>query len=88
MVLALEWRATATWILSGQEIFYCTFGDGANPPALWAFNLQTKSTRMVHRAGVPLARGLALSPSGDSLFFVRMDRQESNIMVADYEVVK
>jgi serine/threonine protein kinase/Tol biopolymer transport system component len=96
MILPMEYRATATWILSGREIFYYTLGDGyytpgegREPVALWAFDLQTRRKRMVHRAGdAPLGRGLALSPDGNSLFFVRLDRSESNIMVADYEVVK
>jgi hypothetical protein len=85
----MEFLSTGTWILSGHEIFYSTRGDSIEPAALWAFDVQTRRKRMVYRADdAPLGRGLALSPDGKLLFFVRLDRSESNIMVADYEVLK
>jgi len=44
---------------------------------------------MIHAAGdTPLARGLAVSAGGKSVFFAQLDRWQSNIVVADYEVVK
>jgi hypothetical protein len=44
---------------------------------------------MIHNTGhVPLARGLAVAPGGKSVFFAQVDRWQSNIVVADYEVVK
>ena len=44
---------------------------------------------MIHNTGdVPLARGLALAPGGKSVSFAQVDRWQSNIVVADYEVVK
>ena len=89
MLLPLEYRATATWLLSGQEIIYSTFGDTSTPSAVWAFDLTTRRTRLIHNTGaVPLARGLALAPGGKSVFFAQIDRWQSNIVVADYEVVK
>ena len=37
---------------------------------------------------VPLARGLAVSTGGDSVLFAQLDRWQSNIVVADYEIAK
>ncbi len=89
MVLPMEFRATATWSLSGREIFYSAFGDADSSPAVWAFNLQTRQRRIVYDSGdTPLRRGLTLSPDGTTIFFSRLDRWQSNIIVADYEVVK
>ena len=89
MILPMEYLSTGTWILFGREIFYSTRGDSTETAALWAFDVQTRRKRIVHRAGdAPLGRGLALSPDGKLLSFVRLDRSDSNIMVADYEVVK
>jgi Tol biopolymer transport system component len=89
MVLPLEFRATATWILSGREIVYAAFGDAASSPAVWAFNLQTRRKRIVYNSGdTPLRRGLSLSPGGTSIFFARLDRWQSNVIVADYEIAK
>jgi Tol biopolymer transport system component len=88
MILPMEFLSTGTWILWGREIFYSTRGDSTETPALWALDVQTRRKRIVHRAAdAPLGRGLALSPDGKFLFFVRLDRFDSNIMVADYEVV-
>ena len=89
MLLPLEHRATATWVLAGHEIIYSTSGDMDTPAALWAFDLETRRKRMIHSTGdVPLARGLALSPEGTSVLFAQLDRWQSNIVVADYEFVK
>ena len=87
MLLPLELLAAATWVVSSREIFYCDLAEG-KAAGLWAFNLETRRKRQVHSTDAPLARGLALSSSGDSLLFVRTDRLESNIMVANYTVVK
>jgi Tol biopolymer transport system component len=88
MILPMEYLSTGTWILCGREIFYSTRGDSTETAALWAFDVQTRRKRIAHRSGdAPLGRGLALSPDGKFLFFVRLDRSDSNIMVADYEVV-
>jgi Tol biopolymer transport system component len=89
MIVPLSFKATATWILSGHQIFYSVFGDATNLPAVWAFDTATKRKRLIHTTGdVPLARGLAVSPAGDAIFFSQLDRWQSNIIVADYEVVK
>ena len=89
MVLPLEQRALATWVLSGNEIVYSTFGDQKAPSAVWAFNVQTRQKRMIHSTGhVPLARGLAVAPGGKFVYFAQVDRWQSNIVVGDYEIVK
>jgi hypothetical protein len=89
MVAPLEYASTATWVLSERNIFYATPGDSGSPAALWAFDLQTRRKRMIHNSGeLLLGRGLALSPGGKSLYFVQLDRWQSNVIVADYEIVK
>jgi Tol biopolymer transport system component len=89
MLVPLEQRSLATWVLAEHEILYNTFGDGESPAALWAFDFKTRRKRMIHKAGeAPLARGLALSPDGTSVLFAQLDRWQSNIVVADYEIVK
>jgi len=85
----VEERAAATWVLSNNELLYETFGDRGTPAAIWSLDLKTRTKRIVHSVGdVPLARGLALSRSGTTVFFSQLDRWESNIVVADYEIVK
>lgn len=89
MLLPMEHRATATWVLSGNEIIYSAFGDRNTPAAVWAFNVETRRKRMIHNTGqVPLARGLAVAPGGKFIYFAQTDRWQSNIVVADYEIVK
>ena len=70
MILPLEFLSTATWILSGREIFYYTRGDSTEPAALWAFDLKHgENVWLSRRCDVPLGRGLALSPSMERLSF-------------------
>jgi serine/threonine protein kinase len=89
MILALEQRALATWVLFENEIIFSTFGEQNAPSAVWAFNVQTRQKRMIHTTGhVPLARGLAVAPGGKSVYFAQVDRWQSNIFVADYEILK
>jgi serine/threonine protein kinase/Tol biopolymer transport system component len=89
MLLRLDSRALATWVLAGHEIVYPTYGDTNTPPAIWAFDLETQRKRMIHSTGdVPLARGLAVSPRGTSVLFSQLDRWQSNIIIADYEIAK
>jgi serine/threonine protein kinase len=89
MLVPLEQRSTATWVLAGHEILYTTFGDEDTPAAIWAFDFETHRKRMIHKGGeAPLARGLALAPGGASVLFAQLDRWQSNIVVADYEIVK
>jgi len=86
MLFPLEFRASATWSLSGREIIYSFFGD---PEGLWAYDLETRRKRMIHSTGnTPLARGLAVSPGAKTVFFAQQDRWQSSIVVADYEMVK
>jgi len=89
MLVPLEQRSLATWVLAGHEILYTTFGDQDTPAALWAFDLQKRRLRIIYKGGeAPLARGLALSPDGTSVLFAQLDRWQSNIVVADYEIDK
>jgi len=89
MVVPLEQRSLATWVLTGHEIIYSTFGDGDAPAAVWAFDLKTGRKRIIYQPGeAPLARGLSISPEGTSVLFAQLDRWQSNIVVADYEIVK
>lgn len=90
LLLPLEYPATATWVLSDTKIFYETFGSESGPPAgLWEYDLATRQKKLIYSASaLPLSRGLALSSDGKSLLYARTDRSESNIVVADYEIMK
>jgi len=86
MVLPLVYAATATWVLSGNEIFYETLLSDVRPSAIWAFDLTTGQKRIIHAASdKPFARGLSVSPDRRFVYFVQTDRSESNVIVADYK---
>jgi eukaryotic-like serine/threonine-protein kinase len=92
-VLALATSSTATWNVCGDEVFYQTFFHRSLGPLarteIHAFNLKTKQDRDVKPDGVAkISRGLSVSADCKSVYFSRLDRSESNIVWADYEVVK
>jgi Tol biopolymer transport system component len=89
MLLPLENRALATWVLGDRQIIYSASGNRNIPTEIWTFDLETHRKRMIHNTGdVPLARGLALTRDGADVLFAQLDRWQSNIVVADYEIVK
>lgn len=91
LVLPLIRSSTATWNLCGDEVFYQTFFHRSLGPQaqteIVAFHLKTKRTRKIEPDGVTkISRGLAVTADCQSVYFSRLDRSESNVVWADYEV--
>ena len=89
MVIPMEFSSTDSWVLSGGDIFYSTFGNSATPSGVWGFNLEKRRNRLIyHSVDKPVGRGIAFSPMAKTLYFARWDRWQSTVVVADYEIVE
>jgi Tol biopolymer transport system component len=93
LVLPLARSSTATWNVCGDEVFYQTFFDRSLGPQsrteIAAFHLTTQRSRKIRPDGIAqISRGLAVSADCRSLYFSQLDRSESNIVWADYEVIR
>lgn len=88
MVLTMDPWSVDTWEFRGNEIFYQLI-SARLPGSIEAFDLRTRRTRQVFEAGsAPITRGLSVSPDGKWVYFARTDHSESNVVYADYEVLK
>jgi serine/threonine protein kinase/Tol biopolymer transport system component len=93
LVLPLARSSTATWSLCGQDVFFQTFFDRSLGPQsqteISAFHLPTGRTRKIRPDGVAqISRGLAVGSDCKSVYFSRLDRSESNVVWADYEIIR
>ncbi|MDQ6759230.1 MAG: protein kinase [Acidobacteriota bacterium] len=90
LVVPMGFRATATWILRNDDIFFSQIEPGATrPEGIWVHHLPSGEERLVHPAGgVGLNRGLALSPDGRWILYSQTDNADSNVVIADYETAR
>ena len=93
LVLPLERSSTATWNVCGEEVFYQTFFHRSLGPLarteISSFNLRNRQSRRVVPDGVSkISRGLAVPVDCRSVYFSRLDRSESNVVWADYDVIR
>jgi eukaryotic-like serine/threonine-protein kinase len=93
LVLPLDVSSTATWNVCGDEVYYQTFFHRNLGPLaqteIRAFDLKNKQTRQLRPDGTSkISRGLSLSGDCRVAYFSRSDRSESNVVWADYELVR
>ena len=81
----VEFRSTAGWTLSDNELFFTTPQQGMNADLalIHALDLRTRTVRnLPMQPGVQLGRGVSLSPDGKWIAHTRRDHSSSNITVA------